>query len=248
VALSGLVVAPGAVHAADAAITAVTDLTVNGRTNPLGIPGDTPAFGWQLRATGRGVAQASYVVQVSTKADFSDILWTGTGGAEQVDLAYGGPALVSSTRYHWRVQAADQNGTQIWSQPAWFETGLLAAADWNTGGAARWIGKTAPPVWDDYTVDVEFKEIPGEPVGLLFRMNDSMTSGYMWQYTSLGGPPRMAPHDRNPGWENYDGQSVYLSDYDPKFTPNYMENDGPFAGEPGWHKFRLEVAGTTIKS
>src|SRR4051812_48728026 len=52
--------------AAAASGIAVEHLTTNGRTNPLGIPGAAPSFGWSSTASTRDVVQSAYQVRVAT--------------------------------------------------------------------------------------------------------------------------------------------------------------------------------------
>jgi alpha-L-rhamnosidase len=61
-----------------------------------------------------------------------------------VNVPFGGLALRSATRYRWKVRVWGRDGTaSAWSSPAWWETGLLAASNWQ----AQWIGgPVAPPL------------------------------------------------------------------------------------------------------
>lgn len=195
----GLAVAvPPAVSAAPAAVAAaaqveLTGLTTNGRVDPLGIPGATPSFGWQARSTARGVVQSAYQVQVLAEGD---PVWDSgkVVSADQVDVAYGGPALTAQTRYTWQVRTWDGDDTaSAWSAPASFETGLLSTADW---GGADWIGGAAAELnrWTDYTATFEFR-IDNLVFAPFVRMSD-LRNGYMWQLSVADGTPRFRPHRR----------------------------------------------------
>ena len=70
--------------------------------------------------------------------------------AQSVDVPYGGPALRSGQRYHWRVRVWDTKGkASAWSTTASFETGLKAQ-DWT----AQWIGSpaTTPSLTDTHWI------------------------------------------------------------------------------------------------
>jgi alpha-L-rhamnosidase len=54
---------------------------------------------------------------------------------ESVLVPYGGPDLAARQRVTWHVQVWTDVGPSEWSEPAWWEMGLLARADWS----ARWI-------------------------------------------------------------------------------------------------------------
>lgn len=181
---------------AAAAAPALAGLTTNGRSNPIGIPGDTPVFGWMSNSPGRGVTQSAYEIQVGSSAGASNIWRSGRVRSDrQVDVAYGGPALTSATRYHWRVRVWDQTGAvSAWSASAWFETGLLSAADW---GTAAWIGKPAPDYtdWTDYSTTMTF-DLDAVAFGTLLRAGD-LDNAYMWQInvgTATTDVPKLRPH------------------------------------------------------
>jgi len=137
------------VSAAAAGAVRVTAVTANEQVNPLGIGTPAPRFGWVLAAAERAQRQSGYRVLVAStparlRPGAADVWDSGTvrSGA-QFDVTYAGPALRSSTRYHWSVQVLDVRGrASEWSRSAWFETGLLSPGDW-TG---QWIaGRAAEP-------------------------------------------------------------------------------------------------------
>ena len=115
------------------------DLKCEYRVNPLGIDVAEPRFFWKLRdPQRRGVRQSAYRLQVSLSPAFDTLFWESGEIASQrsVQMAYEGPRLAGRTRYHWRVQIWDDEGrSDGWSEPAWFETGLM-----QEGWKARWIG------------------------------------------------------------------------------------------------------------
>ncbi|MFC9910606.1 family 78 glycoside hydrolase catalytic domain [Streptomyces sp. NPDC127197] len=150
-AIAGGVAGGGAVSAvpADAPAsdrTSVTGLTVEHRTNPLGIDADVPRFGWRMASAARGRRQSAYRILVATSAERlrrgrADVWDSGrVTSADSVAVRYAGPALHASTRYHWTVKVWDETGRAVPAAPtAHFETGLLSTdgiAGWN---GARWI-------------------------------------------------------------------------------------------------------------
>ncbi|MFD8563158.1 family 78 glycoside hydrolase catalytic domain [Streptosporangium canum] len=131
-----------------AAALAVTDLRVDGRTEPLGLGESAPGFSWRLAAPGRGRAQSAYRIVVGRECDplaeGAEVVWdTGEiGSSRTFDIAYEGAELRPRTRYQWRARAADEAGTWgDWSPAHWFETGLGDATGWT----ADWIGTPAVP-------------------------------------------------------------------------------------------------------
>ncbi|MFB7248428.1 family 78 glycoside hydrolase catalytic domain [Streptomyces populi] len=123
----------------------VAGRTVERRDNPLGVDTARPRFGWRLDSTERQQRQAGYQIQVSSTAAGGGDLWDSgrVPSGRQIDIAYAGRPLASLTRYFWRVRVWDSQGRSgTWSEPEWFETGLLAPADeWR----AAFIGRPAGP-------------------------------------------------------------------------------------------------------
>lgn len=126
----------------------VAGLQVEHATDPLGIDVLRPRLGWRLRADRRGVLQSAYRVIVASSRerlarDRGDVWDSGKVlSADSADVAYDGAPLESRRRYHWKVRVYDERGkASDWSEPAWWEMGLLAPADWS----ARWIGMPPPP-------------------------------------------------------------------------------------------------------
>lgn len=139
----------------------VTSLRTEYLDNPLGIDAERPRLGWKLRSDDDNVMQSAYQVQASIEGSFADLLWD-SGKVESGDsqgILYGGPAFQSLERIHWRVKVWSNRGAEsAFSPPAFFETGLLHASDWN----AQWIEpemevdidayKPAPYIRKEFTV------------------------------------------------------------------------------------------------
>jgi alpha-L-rhamnosidase len=120
----------------------IQHLSCNDQTNPLGIDIVPPLFSWQLSSSERDQSQSAY--QVLVASNLQDLrqslgtLWdSGRVESDQsVQIRYAGRVLESRQRCYWQVKAWDQDGVESpWSEPAWFETGLLSPSDWN----GQWI-------------------------------------------------------------------------------------------------------------
>ncbi|WP_307793215.1 family 78 glycoside hydrolase catalytic domain [Amycolatopsis sp. MtRt-6] len=238
--LLGLAFLPGTSAAAPGGGTATVDgLTTNGRVDPLGIPGAAPVFGWQISAARRAVTQTGYELEVGRSPQAAGGWRSGrVASAQQVDVAYGGPALASGTRYFWRVRVWDDRGTPSrWSAPAWFETGLLTAADW---GPAAWIGKPAPAYdqWTGYTVTETFR-LNNLAFGTFLRARD-LGNAFMWQINvgdSATSVPMLRPHRR------VNGDYAVLAEVD--LRPFGFTRAGLLTGT---HTVAYTVEGTTIRT
>jgi len=144
---------PAAAPSADAAAAAVQvgSLTAEHTTDPLGIDTGHPLLGWVVTSPGRGASQSKYEIRVATSESSlrrgQDLVWDSGAvrSSQSYDIAYGGAALASQSRYYWQVRVWDGHGTASqWSGPdAWFETAFLDpnqfAGDW-IGGATTQSG------------------------------------------------------------------------------------------------------------
>ena len=118
----------------------VKNLTVELKSNPIGIDVTQPRFSWKIYGTGNNIMQTLYSVRVATDPNFSagKMVWQSgkTESGESILVPYNGPALKSGTRYFWQVMIRDNKGRESkWSETALFEMGLLDASEWK----AKWI-------------------------------------------------------------------------------------------------------------
>ncbi|MBE2268426.1 MAG: family 78 glycoside hydrolase catalytic domain [Anaerolinea sp.] len=121
----------------------VLDLRCEFARNPLGIDARQPRFSWVLEHAERGQAQTAYQIIVASSleklaAEQGDLWDSGkTSSSVHPLIEYAGVPLISRRRAYWKVRAWDrQNRVSAFSDAAWFEMGLLEAADWR----AAWIG------------------------------------------------------------------------------------------------------------
>ncbi|MFF5475855.1 family 78 glycoside hydrolase catalytic domain [Streptomyces sp. NPDC012935] len=147
VVLAGGIAAGGPASAAPTSHrTAVEGLTVEHRTNPLGVDATRPRFGWRMASSVRGRRQSAYRILVATAPDRltpsrADVWNSGrVTSPDSIAVRYEGPTLRASTRYHWTVTTWDETGRAVPAAPtAHFETGLLGTDGVAGWGGARWI-------------------------------------------------------------------------------------------------------------
>ena len=124
------------------------DLTIEYKTDPLGLDEVQPRFSWKLKSDRNDTRQTAYRLTVSN----SEIMWdTGRVESEQsILIEYMGALFEARTAYTWHVTVWDSHG-ECAEASARFETGLLSGAAFE--GKARWIThgldkeETASPVF-----------------------------------------------------------------------------------------------------
>jgi len=120
----------------------VTALRCEYNTDPVGIDVMNPRLSWIILSGKRGVLQSAYEVKASeTLEDLKsgrDLSWK-TGRVESsqsIHVEYGGKKMRSGRRIYWQVRVWDDHKNRSgWSDPAFWEMGLLSEVDWK----ADWI-------------------------------------------------------------------------------------------------------------
>lgn len=110
--------------------------------HPLGIDVSAPRFSWEVNDIRRGAVQTAYQVRVATDNKFHSRQMVWNSGkilsGQSILVVYAGLALQGCTRYYWQVKTWDGDGhSSGFSEPSWFETGILDPDSWK----AKWIGK-----------------------------------------------------------------------------------------------------------
>ena len=115
-------------------------LTVEYRTDPVGMDAARPRLSWKVPDGGaKGVMQVAYRIRVATndaKLDAPDAWDSGEVKSRQsLNVVYAGRPLEPSREYFWTVETADNHGRRAVSLPARWRTGLLRPENWS----AKWI-------------------------------------------------------------------------------------------------------------
>ncbi|MFC7512476.1 alpha-L-rhamnosidase N-terminal domain-containing protein [Streptomyces thermocarboxydus] len=117
----------------------ITAPTVEYARHPLGLDERVrgSAGPWPWRA---GLRQSAYQLRVATSVSAlarPDVWDSGRVTSEEsVLVPYEGPELRPRTRYFWTVRVWDGKGRVTpWSEPDWWETGLMDAGQWPRGGS-----------------------------------------------------------------------------------------------------------------
>ena len=207
--------------------------------NPLGLDVTQPRLSWCVNDPRSAEIQTAYHVLAARSVlqldNDSGELWdTGRVSSRQtLNIEYCGEALLSGQRVWWKVRSYDSDGLPSpWSEPCWFEIGLLEAQDWG----ARWIssplqGSTATPV----TVPMLRRsfDVPHEVVGA--RLYITAQGLYSAQVNGR----EVTADVLTPPWTDYHKRVSYQT-YDVTDLLSAGENvvgvllaDGWYAGEPG---------------
>ncbi|MFL7807447.1 MAG: glycoside hydrolase family 78 protein, partial [Anaerolineae bacterium] len=156
-------------------------------------------------------------------------------GDRSIHVRYEGPPLRSGQRYTWRVRAWDgEDVPSAWSDPAWWEMGLLEPADWR----ASWI----EPDWE---VDPKASK-PCPYMRRTFRLDGQVrlarayvTSHGLYEL-SLNGQ-RVGDQVFTPGFSSYHDRLQYQV-YDVGDLLIEGENAvGAILGD-GWYRGSVDVA------
>ena len=109
---------------------------------PLALSHAEPRLSWWVNDPRPAEVQSAYEIIAATSeqgllADQGDLWMSGRVDSDQCAwVAYRGLPLVSRQRVWWKVRTFDSDGVASpWSDPAYFETGLLHPVDWQ----AQWI-------------------------------------------------------------------------------------------------------------
>lgn len=193
-------------------------LTCEHVEHPFGIDSRQPKLGWWLFSTERNQSQAAYQILVASTPELlapgrADLWDPGKiASSASAAITYCGAPLSSGQRVHWTVRVWDQDGrASSWSEPSWWEMGLLEAADW-TG---MWISHDHPlPAWDeDFYGDDQAPLLRKEfTLARTVRRARARVAGLGYYELRINGEC-VGDHRLDPGWTNYSKRVLY-STYD----------------------------------
>jgi len=179
----------------------VSRLQTENQSFPFGIDAAQPRFSWQLNSPLRNTMQTAYELKVILN---KKAVWqTGkTSSGQSVFISYAGARLESNQQYSWQVRVWDNQGkSSAWSQPAFFQTGLLQPTDWK----ASWI--EAGFIEDSTNRPAQYFRKP-------FSLNKKIKSATAY-ITALGmyeaqlNGQRVGDAYLTPGWTSYNKRLQY---------------------------------------
>ena len=216
----------------------VNDLRCEYKRNPLGIDISRPRLSWKIGTSRRGTIQSAYRIRAANSVEdlFNErnLLWdSGKEHSDQsVHVVYDGPPLAARQCVYWQVRVWDNHGNvSEWSEPAWWEMGLLNTSDWQ----ADWI-------------EPDIKENPkiSNPCPMLrkeFKLNGAIKSARA--YITSRGLYRMELNGQvagdqlfTPGWTAYLHRLQYHTYDVTELLKNGANCVGVTLGD-GWYRGRL---------
>lgn len=199
------------------------DLTVEYKTNPLGMDEVQPRFSWKLRSDTPDTVQTAYQIRVSN----GEVLWdTGRVESDQSILVeYLGAAFAPRTPYTWQVTVWTNHGESAAAGAA-FETGLLGGSAFE--GKAQWITDGLPA---DETASPIFTKrfTPAKPV----RSARLYATALGLYETELNGE-KLDDAYFTPGWTSYRKRLQYQTYAVKNIVAG--ENELRFTLGNGWYK------------
>jgi alpha-L-rhamnosidase len=220
----------------------VDNLKCEYKTNPIGIDVLNPRLSWQLQSDQRGTMQSAYEIRATLSLKDleagNNLHWQieKTSSDQSLHVVYSGPALSSAQRIYWQVRVWDNHNKQSqWSEPAYWEMGLLQPSDWQ----AKWIHA-------DLKEDLK-KSTPSPMLRHVFPVKEGIKSARAY-ITALGlyeaylNGKRIGEQVFTPGWTAYDKRLQYQT-YD--ITDLLIEGDnvvGALLGD-GWFRGNLAWEG-----
>jgi alpha-L-rhamnosidase len=205
--------------------------------NPVGIDIERPRFSWQIISDEENMIQTAYEIRVAEQLpnllQNKKLLWNSgrVSSGRSVNVQYEGPLLKSMQRVYWQVRIwNNKNKTSSWSDPAFWETGILDKGLWE----ASWI-----------TVKNE-KDGKGSWPAQYYRNEFSLTKKiksariYM---TSLGlyelflNGKRVGDQYFTPGWTSYNKRLQYQT-YD---VTSMLGNENALGAilADGWYRGKI---------
>lgn len=218
-------------------------LKCNYKTNPIGIGHSKIYLGWEIHSLKENTYQTAYQIEASNSLENllnNRLIWNSgkVYSDSSINVVYKGPKIKSRERIYWRVKIWDNyNRESDWSEPAYFEAGLLNNTDWK----AKWI-----------TPDLIEKKDSSNPCPYLrksFVINKDIKNARLYitakgLYISYINGKNVTENLFTPGWTSYNKRIQYQV-YD---VTNHLQRgknvigvilgDGWFRGPITWQHIR----------
>lgn len=186
---------------------APTNLRIQDNTEQLGIDVANPSFAWYVNDNDRGDRQTAYRIIVASSQVNID---KNTGdnwdsrkvtSSNQYGIKYEGSALVSNTKYWWKVATWDKDKNQSsWSASKTFITGFLSPSEWT----ASWIMASSNTTSVPYMLRKQFS------ISKTISYATANICGIGQFELNLNGI-KVGDHELDPGWTDYSKSQQYVT-------------------------------------
>jgi alpha-L-rhamnosidase len=229
------------------------------RQNPV-LDEIQPRLSWVLESDVRGQRQTAYQVLVASSPDKlnpeeADLWDSGkVPGDQTAQVVYEGKRLTSRQMCYWKVRSWDKDGNPgIWSEPARWEMGLLAKADWK----AKWVGLDLNHLGQDVPYKGKKLHLPPAPyLRKAVELPEPVRKARLY-VTALGlyefsiNGQRVGHDYLAPGWTDYDKRVYYLT-YDVtenlREGPNVLGSTLSYGWYAGYLGYALLTGNPTVRA
>src|SRR6185369_3167259 len=230
---------PHSINAQQPNAVSVGNLRVEYKDNPIGIDSLKPRLSGQVKSDLRDVLQSAYQIQVaSTQTDLlagHKLLWDSNRVAsdDSVNRVYEGPTRKSGQRSYWHVRIWDEQGVASqWSEPGFWEMGLLTSSDWQ----AKWI----EPDFKETTEASPILRGVFNVTGAVRQARAYVTSHGLYEFHLNG--QRVGNELFTPGWTSYNKRLQYQT-YDVTSLIRRGENVAGAVLGNGWYRGFIGFSG-----
>ena len=214
--------------------TEVKDLVCEYQIDPVGIDIENPRLSWKVVSDERNVLQSAYEIRVAEteQALKEEKTWLWNTGEvlsnQNVNIEYNGPALLPVQRVYWQVRVWTGKGKPTsWSDPAYWETGLVDQQNWK----ASWITSPADKPNETFRPCSYFRKE--------FRVEKQVRSARLYA-SALGlyeiylNGKKVGDQLFTPGWTSYKKRIQYQT-YDITGLVSAQNTLGAMVGD-GWYR------------
>jgi alpha-L-rhamnosidase len=203
-----------------------TGLRLDHGAEPLGVTERAPRLSWLL--PDGATAQHAYQIE-ATGWDSGRV-----ESSASTYVPYSGPPLRSRQRVEWRVKVWTDVGEAEWSEPAWWETGLLDPDDWQARFVSPVEGEVPPAGRRPAHLLRRSFDLPSRPL----RARAHATAHGIYELFVNGA--RVGDHELAPGFSAYRRHlEVQAHDVAPMLRPGTNQvcavlSDGWYRGQVGF--------------
>ena len=195
------------------AATPPPEVTVEGLrceylVNPRGLDTPQPRLSWRLQSFQRGEMETGFQVLVAStwenlSANCGDLWDSGRVDSDQsVQVEYGGKPLRSRQTCFWKVRVWDKEGKiSLYSDPSFWEMGLLRPEDWH----GQWIAR-----------DTDTNAVSAPLLRRAFNLDGKVLQARLYicglgYYELHVNGQKVGDHILDPGFTRYDKRALYLT-------------------------------------